>query len=240
MRVGAPVKGIDLSGLSPNAAHRRRPAAPTRLPSTPQPTQRAAGEGRVQGVVVSAAGFRVSISRAAVVTDIARPSGAAVSGSLVTGIPPGTWSGTARPPLLTTSRGRIRAHRDDHSGGRRGPLGGSRVRRTRSCRSLCASVTSAHRCGGPPARVMRRSNRRRNSDGFGSDGPGLQAANSASSIWRSILVASAGQEDVTGAWTAPRQIGRRDEQRRSQAGCGARSSRHGASEQSGSARPISR
>jgi len=50
-----------------------------------------------------------------------------------------------------------------------------------------------------PARVMRRSNPtaklRRLS---GAMVLGLQAANSASSIWRSILVASAGQEDVTG------------------------------------------
>ena len=160
IRVGAPVQGIDLSGLVSNAPAAAEPAPPASRPSVPQPRQRAGRGVASNGLLAATPGAGPAVSpAAAVVTGTARPSGAAFSGSVVTGLPRGCGVATARPPLLTTSRGHTRgAIGTSHKRWEAWSSRGSRVRHTRSCRSRCASATSAHLCGGPPARVMRPSN----------------------------------------------------------------------------------
>jgi hypothetical protein len=206
MRVGAPVKGIDLSGLVSNAPTGAEPAAPTRLPSTPQPTQRAAAKVASRALLSAPPGSGSSISPAAVVTDIARPSGAAVSGSLVTGLPPGTWSGH-RPTATADHQPWTYSwrHRDEPQA-----VGGVVLSGLSRPAYPQLPIALGFRYVGAP---LWWSTGARHAP-FESDGEtptasgamvlGLQAANSASSIWRSILVASAGQEDVTGGMDSGR------------------------------------
>jgi hypothetical protein len=141
IRIGAPVQGIDLSGLVSNvpASGASEPAAPTSRPSAPQ---------------------RLEANVARGVTSTALPAPRP-------GARPVVLSGLSRPayPQLPI------ALRFRYVGA---PLWWSTGARQASFEPDGETPASG-------AMVL-----------------GLQAANSAASIWRSILVASAGHEDVTG------------------------------------------
>jgi hypothetical protein len=205
IRVGAPMQGIDLSGLVSNAPAAAEPAAPTSRPSVVQPTQRAAANVASKASPAATPGSGPAVSRAALATDTARPS-AAVSESLVTGLPLGTWSGH-RPTATVDHQPWTYSwrHRDEPQA-----VGG--VVLSGLSRPAYAQLPIALRFRYVGAPLWWSTGARHAP--FESDGEtptasgamvlGLQAANSAASIWRSILVASAGQEDVTGGMDSGR------------------------------------
>ena len=205
IRVGAPMQGIDLSGLVSNAPAAAEPAAPTSRPSMTQPTQRAAANVASKASLAATPGSGPAVSRAALATDTARPS-AAVSESLVTGLPLGTWSGH-RPTATVDHQPWTYSwrHRDEPQA-----VGG--VVLSGFSRPAYAQLPIALRFRYVGAPLWWSTGARHAP--FESDGEtptasgamvlGLQAANSAASIWRSILVASAGQEDVTGGMDSRR------------------------------------
>jgi hypothetical protein len=204
IRIGAPVQGIDLSGLVSNApaSGATEPAAPASRPSAPERVAAKVARGVVsKALPAPTPGAGPAISPAAsVVTDTARPSGAAVSESLVTGLPPGMWSGH-RPTATADHQPWTYSwrHRDEPQA-----VGG--VVLSGLSRPACPQLPIALRFRYVGAPLWWSTGAR--PAPFESDGEtptpsgamvlGLRAANSAASIWRSILVASAGQEDVTG------------------------------------------
>jgi hypothetical protein len=198
------VPGIDLSGLVANAPASGAigPAAPTSPPSAPQRVAPNVARGLASKALLAPtpeAGPAISPA-AAVVTDTARPSGAAFSASVVTGLPPGTWSGH-RPTATADHQPWTYSwfHRDEPQA-----VGG--VVLSGLSRPAYPQLPIALRFRYVGAPLWWSTGARHAS--FEADGEtptasgamvlGLQAANSAASIWRSILVASAGQEDVTG------------------------------------------
>ena len=195
IRIGAPVQGIDLSGLVSNlpAPGAAEPAPPTSRPSGPRPPQRAAANA-TRGLaskpsVAPAPGAGPAVSPArTVVTDAARPSGTVFTRSVVTGLPPGTYSWR---------------HRDEAQAVGGVVLSGL----SRPAHSQLPIALRFRYVGAPlwwstgPRQASFESDTAVPS---GAMVLGLQAANSAASIWRSILVASAGHDDVTGGMDSGR------------------------------------
>ena len=202
IRIGAPVQGIDLSGLVANAPASgvTGPVAPTSRPSATRRVAANVARGLASKALPAPAPGPGISPAAAVVTDTARLSGAAFSESVVTGLPPGTWSG--HRPTATADHQRWTyswRHRDEPQA-----LGG--VALSGLSRPAYPQLPIALRFRYLGAPLWWSTGARHPS--FEPDGEtptasgamvlGLQAANLAASIWRSILVASAGPEDVTG------------------------------------------
>jgi len=210
IRIGAPVQGVDLSGLVSNVPPPVA-AEPAPRPSLLRPPQRAAANAtrgfasRPSVAPAPGAGPAVSPART-VVTDTARPSGTVFTRSVVTGLPPGTWSGH-RPTATADHQHWTYSwrHRDEAQA-----VGG--VVLSGLSRPAHGQLPIALRFRYVGAPLWWSTGARQAS--FESDGGtappsgamvlGVQATNSAASIWRSILVASAGHEDVTGGMDSGR------------------------------------
>ena len=204
IRIGAPVQGIDLSGLVSNApaSGATEPAAPTPRPSAPQRVAAKVARGvasRALPEPTPGAGPAISPA-ASVEPDTARPSGAPFTGSVVTGLPPGTWSGH-RPTATADHQPWTYSwrHRDEPQAVGGVVLSGlSRPAYPQLPIALRFRYVGAPLWWSTGARHAPFEPDGETATASGAMVLGLRAANSAASIWRSILVASAGHEDVTG------------------------------------------
>jgi hypothetical protein len=187
VRIGSPVQGIDLSGLV-SAARESRPGS---APVPPRPTT---GTARVAG---SSAGALPSVSRL--------PAPEVQSEELraepisVLGLRPESWSGHRATDTVDDQRwSDSSSHRDE-----RQAVGGEVLAGLPRPASPQLRTALRFRYAGAPLWWSSATSRLSDVE---SDSPapsralraGLRAANSAASIWRSILVASAQHEDVSG------------------------------------------